>query len=122
MSTSLRTFILYAPDKTDEGTFALRMSVRPNHLVVANKMLTSGTLSGFYILAIKPGVDCELCAEHAGAMQDPDSEKMVGSMIIYEAESLDAARKLVENDIYYTSGVVSHLPVCQIRSFSQQTG
>ena len=34
-------------------------------------------------------------------------KKMVGSVFICEAESLERVRKLMENDVYYTSGVVS---------------
>lgn len=34
-------------------------------------------------------------------------KKMTGSVLIYEAESLDAVKKIVESDIYYTAGVVS---------------
>ncbi len=32
-----------------------------------------------------------------------------GSLIIYEAESIEEVRKWVEEDIYYTSGVVGLL-------------
>jgi uncharacterized protein YciI len=31
---------------------------------------------------------------------------MTGSLILYEAESIEEVRKVVESDIYYTSGVV----------------
>lgn len=37
----------------------------------------------------------------------PADRKISGSFMIFEAESLVAARKLVESDIYYTAGVVS---------------
>ena len=46
-------------------------------------------------------------------MLTPDSivpgaeKKMVGSVFICEAESLESVRNLMENDVYYTSGVVS---------------
>lgn len=46
-----------------------------------------------------------------GAVLTPESitgegpRKMVGSMLLLEAESLEAVRKRIENDIYYTSGV-----------------
>jgi uncharacterized protein YciI len=33
-------------------------------------------------------------------------KKMTGSLILYEAESIEEVRKVVESDIYYTSGVV----------------
>lgn len=34
-------------------------------------------------------------------------KKMVGSVFICEAESLDAVRELMESDVYHTAGVVS---------------
>ena len=46
-------------------------------------------------------------------MVSPDSlvpgndKKMVGSMMIMEAESLEDVKRLIESDIYYTAGVVS---------------
>ena len=40
------------------------------------------------------------------SIQRGHEKKMVGSVIIFEAETLEAVKKLVENDIYYTSGVV----------------
>lgn len=44
------------------------------------------------------------------SIETPTSEKkMVGSVLIMEAESLAAVKKIVEEDIYYTSGVVSNL-------------
>jgi uncharacterized protein YciI len=33
-------------------------------------------------------------------------KKMIGSLVFYEAESIEEVRKMVESDIYYTSGVV----------------
>ena len=34
-------------------------------------------------------------------------KEMIGSVMVFEAESLEEVRKIVENDIYYTTGVVS---------------
>lgn len=31
---------------------------------------------------------------------------MTGSLMFYEAESVEEVRKIIESDIYYTSGVV----------------
>lgn len=39
---------------------------------------------------------------------DP-AQKLIGSMIIIYAESLDEARKIAENDVYWTGNVVSLL-------------
>jgi hypothetical protein len=50
----------------------------------------------------------------AGALLTPESvespnaeKKMVGSVMIFEAKDIAEVKKMVENDIYYTSGVVS---------------
>ena len=52
--------------------------------------------------------------EVGGVMLTPESietatsdKKMTGSLFIMEAESISAVRNVVQNDIYYTSGVVS---------------
>lgn len=39
----------------------------------------------------------------------PADRKTYGSFKIIEAESLEAAQKIIENDSYYTAGVVSVL-------------
>jgi len=90
-------FLVYAPDKTDEGAFERRLSVRPKHLVRSTKMFENGFI------------------RLAGAILTPESvetssseRKMIGSVLIMEAESIGAVRKAIEEDIYYTSGVVSH--------------
>lgn len=44
---------------------------------------------------------------------------MTGSLIFFEAESVEEVRKIVESDIYYTSGVVRFtFPSSTIRSTS----
>ena len=35
------------------------------------------------------------------------AKKMVGSVFVCEADSLDTVRSLMESDVYYTSGVAS---------------
>lgn len=51
--------------------------------------------------------------ELGGALIDPathgsPNQKMIGSWIVYEAESIEAVRKLVEEDVYWTGNVVSN--------------
>lgn len=42
------------------------------------------------------------------SIASPTAEKkMIGSVFICEAESLEAVRELVEGDVYYTGAVVS---------------
>jgi len=90
----LHQFLVFAPDKTDEGAFQRRLSVRDSHLGKAKKMTEAGK--------IKLG----------GAMLSPESiatpdapKKMVGSTMIYEAETLQEVEDIVKGDIYYTTGV-----------------
>ncbi|KAJ7098289.1 hypothetical protein C8R44DRAFT_357732 [Mycena epipterygia] len=89
---ALPRFCVYAPDKTDPGAFERRQSVRSKHFENAAKAINEGL--------IRVG----------GALLTPESltggeKQMVGSMMIYEAESLEVVRKIIESDIYYTSGV-----------------
>ncbi|TRM70092.1 hypothetical protein BD626DRAFT_392804 [Schizophyllum amplum] len=84
-------FLVYAPDRTEEGTFEKRMSVRPAHLENAASLISSGA-----------GV--------VGALATPESansptKRMVGSVLIVEAESIEEVKAKVEADIYYTSDV-----------------
>jgi uncharacterized protein YciI len=45
---------------------------------------------------------------------EPDGDvNMIGSVLVFESETLEEVRKIVESDIYYTSGVVSSLLSCQ---------
>lgn len=61
--------------------------------------------------------DCELPtesdAEFGHALVDPatldkpiEEQKMVGSFIVFEAPSLEECKKIIEDDIYYKTGVV----------------
>lgn len=53
-----------------------------------------------------------ICAEFGGPFLAPeltdekDRTKIAGSLLFFEAESIEEVRKIVESDIYYTSGVV----------------
>ncbi|TFK44500.1 hypothetical protein BDQ12DRAFT_717646 [Crucibulum laeve] len=87
-----RLFFVYAPDKTDEGALDRRLSVREAHLKVAKERVANGF--------IRVG----------GMMTTPETmlaekKKMVGSMFVCQAESIEEVKKAVETDIYYTSNV-----------------
>lgn len=53
-----------------------------------------------------------LCAEFGGPLlakeltDEKGRTKMIGSLMFFEAGSIEEVRKTVEADIYYTSGVV----------------
>ncbi|KAJ6469476.1 hypothetical protein C8R45DRAFT_1017182 [Mycena sanguinolenta] len=88
----LHKFVVYAPDKQDEGAPERRLAVRSKHLEKTSKLISDGVI------------------HVGGALLSPESitggeKKMVGSCMICQAESLEAVKSLVESDIYYTSGV-----------------
>ncbi|KAJ7016574.1 hypothetical protein C8F04DRAFT_1105111 [Mycena alexandri] len=89
---ALPRFFVYAPDKTDPDALARRLSVRSKHLELAKEAIDGGSI------------------RIAGALLTPESvlsedKKMIGSMFILQAESLEAVKKMIETDIYYTSNV-----------------
>ncbi|KAJ7512466.1 hypothetical protein B0H11DRAFT_1844252 [Mycena galericulata] len=91
-ASGLPRFFVYAPDKTDEGAFERRLSVRPKHLENAAKRINDGVI------------------RMGGAVLTPESltgadKKLVGSVLIFEAENIETVRTMIETDIYYTSGV-----------------
>ncbi|KAF9528522.1 hypothetical protein CPB83DRAFT_854306 [Crepidotus variabilis] len=89
-----KLFFVWAPDKTEEGTFQKRLSVREKHLVTAKERIEGGFIRLGGMVTTPESI------------ATPDTpKKMIGSTFICEAESLDEVRKKVENDIYYTSGV-----------------
>jgi len=92
-SSTKHLFAVYAPDYTDSGVLERRFSVREKHLKGIEGMIDTGTIKfGGALLAP------ELTDESG-------RKKMTGSLMFYEAESMEEVRKMVESDIYYTSGV-----------------
>lgn len=62
----------------------------------------NGTLS---TLSISSGIAGGLLSPDGVGAVDP-AQKLIGSMIIIYAESLDEARKIAESDVYWTGNVV----------------
>ncbi|MCX6334433.1 MAG: YciI family protein [Bacteroidia bacterium] len=79
-------FLLIAYDGTDSGAFDRRMKSRPEHLEKIAIVKKTGQF---------------LCG---GAILD-DTGKMIGSMILYEAEDSTALNKLLENEPYIYNNV-----------------
>ncbi|VDB90507.1 unnamed protein product [Peniophora sp. CBMAI 1063] len=86
-------FVVWAPDQADALT--RRLSVRSSHLETAGKLKQDGIL--LYGGAM-------LTPESVAAIQ-PSEKKMTGSMLLFEAESIDTVRELVEKDVYYVNNV-----------------
>ncbi|KAG6886296.1 hypothetical protein C0993_006706 [Termitomyces sp. T159_Od127] len=93
MST-LHKFMVYAPDYTAEGTLEKRLSVRADHLAGFKGKIDGGFVRVGGVLLTPESI------------ATPDSDKkMIGSMFICEAESIEDVKKVVESDIYYKAGV-----------------
>ncbi|KAG8213748.1 hypothetical protein J3R82DRAFT_10454 [Butyriboletus roseoflavus] len=93
---SSHPYLVWAPDHTDDEALARRMAVRPKHFISANKYIKQG------ILKVAGGL---ITPESQDAA--PADKKFVGSVLLYEADSIEDVRKLVEQDIYWTENVVS---------------
>ncbi|KAI6129435.1 hypothetical protein EDD16DRAFT_1545565 [Pisolithus croceorrhizus] len=111
-----QTYIVWAPDYTDEGALARRMAVRQKHFVTANKLIKQG------ILKVAGGL---LTPETQDAA--PGNRKFVGSALLYEAENLEAVRKLVEQDVYWTETVwdkdkIVILPIIMATTLQDRAG
>ncbi|KAG9316411.1 hypothetical protein JVU11DRAFT_2445 [Chiua virens] len=86
------TYLVWAPDYTDEGALARRMAVRPKHFIRANKQIKQG------ILKVAGGLITPETQGHRG-------QKFVGSVLLYEANSIEDVRSLIKEDIYWTENV-----------------
>ncbi|EJD45601.1 hypothetical protein AURDEDRAFT_64489 [Auricularia subglabra TFB-10046 SS5] len=81
------TFLVSAPDYTDEGAFERRMAVREAHLADAQKQHAAEVFT------------------FGGAMLSPDGTKLVGSTIVVTAKDIETARAIIESDAYYKGNV-----------------
>ncbi len=79
-------YIALAHDGSDPEAAARRQRVRATHLE-----------------GIRPAVDSGML-QLGGAILD-DAGTMIGSVLLLEAESADAARDFIDNDIYSREGV-----------------
>ncbi|KAG6866659.1 hypothetical protein C0991_000769 [Blastosporella zonata] len=93
-SAATNRFFVWAPDRKDPGTHARRYAVRPQHLTEIQPRIDNGIVQ-------VGGLVVSFDQSEAGKGQ----KQAEGSMLIIKAETIDEARTLVENDVYYTSGV-----------------
>jgi len=95
MSTAgSRTFLVYAPDKTDEGAAARRFKVRPRHMEGVAPFIKSGVIKVAGMSMTPESIDRE------GEDRIP-----VGSVLIVQGNTLEEVRNMIEADVYYTTGV-----------------
>ncbi|KAJ3761815.1 hypothetical protein EV361DRAFT_792407 [Lentinula raphanica] len=89
-TAKLHKFVLFAPDAKDSG----RSAVQKQHREAMAPFVQSGVVKVAGMTITPESIEYE-----------DATVKPFGSCIIYEAESIDVVRKMVESDIYYTSGV-----------------
>ncbi|ESK91023.1 hypothetical protein Moror_16328 [Moniliophthora roreri MCA 2997] len=87
-------FYVHAPDRKEEGTFQKRLSVRPQHLELLKANVADGSVRVAGVM---------LTEESLHAAQE--DRKMIGSTLIWEAESVEEVRKKIESDPYYQNDV-----------------
>ncbi|KZT70244.1 hypothetical protein DAEQUDRAFT_214484 [Daedalea quercina L-15889] len=88
-------FVLWAPYSTCPGTIELWASTRSIHKAKLDPLIASGVVT-FGGPVLSPRAD----------LSAPFSEQeMYGSMLIYQGDSVESVRKLVEADPFYTEGV-----------------
>lgn len=112
----LTQFVVWAPDYGDAGAQERRLAVRPRHLENAHQLTTQGIIRKHRPAPYENRLLTERVMEYTGvgagvltsdsANATPADRKFFGSCLIVEADSLEAAHKLIESDIYYTAGVV----------------
>ncbi|KAF7428483.1 hypothetical protein PC9H_007707 [Pleurotus ostreatus] len=86
-------FLVYAPDMTDGEATQRRFAVRPKHLEKVAPLIQSSVIK-VAGMTITP----ESIAEGA-------EKKPKGSLLIFEAESLEEVKQIIERDIYFTEKV-----------------
>lgn len=90
------TFFVLAHDGTDPDAPARRQRVRQQHLTEIQAVVASGTV------------------QLGGAILGEAGE-MVGSALLLEAESSEAVRAILENDVYFKTGVWQRFEVYPFR-------
>ncbi|KAF9434401.1 hypothetical protein BGZ76_008084 [Entomortierella beljakovae] len=92
-------FIVIARDYTDPDALKRRLSVRPKHLEGANELKKSGKLH----------LGGALLSDHS------DTGRMVGSVMIFNADSIQEVKEIVERDQYVTGKVWEHYDIIPFR-------
>ncbi|KAF9906913.1 hypothetical protein EC991_011476 [Linnemannia zychae] len=93
-------FLVIARDYQDPEALTRRLDVRPKHLVGVRALHKTGTL------------------QSGGALLTDHSEtgRMVGSVMIFQADTVEEVRQLIENDHYYSGKVWEEYQILPFRS------
>ncbi|KAG0281958.1 hypothetical protein BGZ95_000023 [Linnemannia exigua] len=93
-------FIVIARDYQDPEALTRRLDVRPKHLVSVRDLHKSGAL------------------QSGGALLTAHSEtgKMIGSILVFQADTAEEVRQLIEKDHYRTGKVWEEYEILPFRS------
>jgi len=94
MSSKQHKFLVYAPDETDEGAFARRMKVRPQHLARMAKLKESGRAMIGSAFMTPESVGAEFA-----------DQRFIGSVMIFVSETIEEVWMIVETDVFYNEHV-----------------
>ena len=105
-------FAVYAPDYTDAEAINRRLAVREKHLAKAD---ANPGMSMHIPICVYGSEYLQTISEVGGAMLSPNEcldkpdaqRKMIGSFMVWECEDYAAAKRMLEEDPYWTGNVVS---------------
>ncbi|KAF9175201.1 hypothetical protein BGX21_008473 [Mortierella sp. AD011] len=101
-SLAQKQFIVVARDYTDPDALNRRLNVRSKHLVGAAELKKAGALH----------LGGALLTDHS------ESGKMIGSVMIFNAESEREVAEIIERDEYVTGKVWEHYQILPFRQAS----
>ncbi|KAI0258816.1 hypothetical protein BC834DRAFT_847119 [Gloeopeniophorella convolvens] len=91
-TSTKQTFVAWLPDYTDADALPRRLAVRTAHLEGMKQLLESGQI------------------KYGGPTYAPEplpngEKKLNGSVVVFEAESAEAVRGIIERDAYWAGNV-----------------
>ncbi|KAF9898671.1 hypothetical protein BX616_003737 [Lobosporangium transversale] len=97
-----KQFFVIARDYQDPEAFNRRLSVRPTHLVGATSLKKTGALQ----------LGGALLSDHS------ESAKMIGSIMVFNADSEKEVEEILKKDPYVTEKVWEHYQIIPFRQAS----
>jgi uncharacterized protein YciI len=102
-----QTYVVWAPaDHTNLEVLDHRAKSRPDHLKNIERLAKEGTLSVSFLSFCGTTTYSIPTTELGGPMFDTESGNPGGSLIVVEAESLEAVHEIIHNDPYWTGNYV----------------
>ncbi|CCL99222.1 uncharacterized protein FIBRA_01237 [Fibroporia radiculosa] len=91
---SLKKFVVWAPDSSEPDTFERRTAMRARHLEGARELRKQGLIWTAGPMVAPDTVDAPLA-----------EKKLIGSVLVCEADNIETVKKAVYSDIYYLENI-----------------